>query len=135
LELYLDIGGAFMTQLPVISADIQVHHLLIQGASWESNSNHLIFSDDLYHPLPVCTLKWRLKSLRLVSTSSSAISHLVAVPIYTSENRKTFVSQVLVQVAPPTIATIGAMDTVKTSTIQDYWAQRSVAILLHTSLT
>jgi hypothetical protein len=146
MELFLDIGTSSSSSANNTLMfgdspyDLRASGLIIQGAKYDSVKHCIVFSEELNEALPTSFFKWRLKSsivrkenengydqITNASSSDSNTSHsVIQLPIYYTDNRKHLMHALYVTVSP---ASGGGQ------VIPSYqWAQRSVAIVLQTSL-
>jgi hypothetical protein len=144
MELFLEIGSGATT--PLFDRqyyDLCLSGLVLQGAKYSPEKQFIEFSEELNDALPTCYLKWRLKkSLEQPATTGkdrkdkNADNYsyetikgfsMIKLPIYYNDNRKQLMNAAYVAVA--------SKHSVDGSLVPNYqWAQRSVAIVLQTSM-
>jgi hypothetical protein len=142
MELFLDIGVSSSSSNSTwmfgdSPYDLRASGLIIQGAKYDATKHCIVFSEELNETLPMAFFKWRLKSSivrkgtengydKINNASSSASHSVIQLPIYYTDNRKHLMHALYVTVSP---SSGGGQ------VIHSYqWAQRSVAIVLQTSL-
>lgn len=148
MELFLDIAPVNSTDKGIFdtaSNDLCITGLILQGAKYDSAHRAFIFSEELEEIIPRSYLKWRLKSS--INPSEKALAQhdgastmmmsvaskydeigtqsLIKLPIYYNDHRR----QLMYSLYVPVLSVQNGSFIPPAQ-----WAQRSVAIVLQTSM-